>query len=166
VSRAFVKEDAAAAPLVRPRAPLPQGVPNYVTPRGLKLLHSERNALVAELAAQAQTEAVGDVVALRARLAELEARIASAVPVDPAEGAPDVVRFGVRVEVRASDGTERAYRIVGVDEADAATGRVAFVAPLARALIGKRVGEVGPLQTPRGEDELQIVAVDFDPDHD
>jgi transcription elongation factor GreB len=166
VSRAFVKEDAVAAPLVRPRAPLPRGVPHYVTPRGLKLLHSERDALTAGLAAGGQADAASDAVALRARLAELEARIAAAVPVDPAEGAPDVVRFGARVEVRASDGAQRRYRIVGVDEADAAAGRVAFVAPLARALIGKRVGDFAPLQTPRGEDELEIVAVDFEPDRD
>jgi transcription elongation factor GreB len=49
---------------------------------------------------------------------------------------------------------------VGVDEADAASGRVAFVAPLARALLGKRVGDAVTLRTPRGEEELEVVAIE------
>lgn len=171
MSRAFVKEDTEAAPLVRPRAPLREGERNFVTLRGLRLLHSERDALLAELAVLAaleSTEGAGssDRVAVRTRLAELEVRIGSAVPIDPADGTEDVVRFGARVKVRASDATERTYRIVGVDEADAAAGRVAFVAPLARALMGKRVGDVATLQSPRGEDELEVVAIDFEQDLD
>jgi transcription elongation factor GreB len=163
VSRAFVKDDAERAPLVPSRPPLPPGTRNLVTPRGLRLLQAELDALVRELSAKERTDVAGhaESVALRARIAELEARLASAELVDPAKGAMDVVRFGARVTIRALDGTGRAFRIVGIDEANAAEGRVAFVAPVARALLGKRVGDGVVMTTPRGDDEVEILAIDF-----
>jgi transcription elongation factor GreB len=166
VSRAFVKEDTEAEPLVRQRAPLPEGTRNYVTPRGLRLLRSELGALEAELSTRdaASGTSPGELMSLRARLGELEARIASAELVDPALGSLDLVRFGARVTLEAADGTERTYRIVGVDEANAAEGRIAFLAPLARALLGKRVGEVVSFRTPRGEEEMVVVSLDFQPE--
>jgi transcription elongation factor GreB len=166
VSRAFVKEDTESEPLVRQRAPLPEGTRNYVTPRGLRLLRAELAALEAELSARdaAGATSPGELMSLRARLGELETRVASAEPVDPALGSHDVVRFGTRVTLRAMDGTERTYRIVGVDEANAAEGRIAFVAPLARALLGKRAGEVVTWSTPRGDDEMVVVSLDFQPE--
>jgi transcription elongation factor GreB len=71
------------------------------------------------------------------------------------------VRFGARVTVRAENGEERRYRIVGVDEADVEHGQIAFVAPLARALLGKHAGETAVVRTPRGEEELDVVSVDY-----
>jgi len=166
VSRAFVKEDAEAAPVVPRRAPLPEGVRNYVTPRGLRLLQEELAALHESLVVLERAEGAGrsESAALRARIAELEGRIASAEPIDAATGLPGVVRFGARVTVRGEDGAERSYRLVGVDEANAAEGRVAFVSPLARAVLGKRAGDVVTWRTPRGEEELELVAVDFEPE--
>ncbi len=168
MSRAFVKEDSEAAPLVPRRAPLPDGTRNYVTPRGLGLLRIELEALVAELGAQDRDGGVspGDVMALRTRIAELEQRLGSAVPVDPTQGARDIVRFGARVSLRASDASERNFRIVGVDEANVAEGRVAFTSPLARALLGKRVGDFATWKTPRGEEEVEILAIAFEADDD
>jgi transcription elongation factor GreB len=55
----------------------------------------------------------------------------------------------------------RRHQIVGVDEADAAQGRIAFTSPVARVLVGHAVGESVRLRTPRGEQELEIVAVDY-----
>ena len=161
-----MKEDAEPAPLVPRRAPLPEGARNYVTPRGLALLRSELERLRAELAGSERSADVASAesVALRARIAELESRLASAELVDPTEGASGVVRFGARVRVRSADGSERSYRIVGVDEANVAQGRIAFVAPLARALLGRRIGDVVPWKTPRGEDEVEVAAIDFEPD--
>jgi transcription elongation factor GreB len=161
VSRAFVKEDTETAPLVPRRAPLPAGAPNYVTRRGLELLRTELTALVAALGSAERAEGAGPATssALRARIQELEGRLASAEPVDPVPGELDVVRFGLLVTVRAADDAERTYRIVGVDEADASAGLIAFVAPLARALLGKRRGETALLKTPRGDEELEIVAI-------
>ena len=72
--------------------------------------------------------------------------------------------LGATVTVRTVSGErtgdERRLTIVGVDEADAANGRVAFVAPIARALLGCEVGEIATLQTPRGEELLEVVSVD------
>jgi uncharacterized protein (DUF952 family) len=103
---------------------------------------------------------------LAARIQELTARIASAVVVEP-RGLPAEVRFGVRTTVRpiADDAPRswRRYTIVGVDEADGATGRVAFVAPVARALLGLRVGDAAAAGTGRGEEELEIVAIEHEP---
>lgn len=166
MSRAFVKEDAEAAPVVPRRAPLPEGVHNYVTPRGLRLLREELAALHESLVARERAEGAGrsDSAALRERIAELEGRIASAEPIDATAGLPGVVRFGARVTVRGEDGGERSYQLVGVDEANAADGRVAFLSPLARAVLGKRVGDVVAWRTPRGEEELELVAIDFEPE--
>jgi transcription elongation factor GreB len=149
---------------VTPRAPLPEGVPNYVTARGLALLKGELAALVAERA-DAEREPEGPsraqaLAALAERRAQLEARIASAEVVAPAEDASDVARFGATVTVDGASGVRR-WQIVGVDEADAAQGRLAFVSPLARALLGRRAGDAVTLRTPRGEEALEILGVAY-----
>jgi transcription elongation factor GreB len=166
MSKAFTKDDADELPLSVPtRAPLPAGTPNYVTPRGLALLRDELDALLRERAALATPDAphadTGRApAALRERVREVEERIASAMLVDASRTAADVVRFGARVTVRGEDDATKRYAIVGVDEADASSGLVAFVAPLARALLGKRVGETVTVRTPRGEEELTVVAIE------
>src|SRR4051812_47257666 len=116
MSRAFTKEDTVELPLVVPRAPLPEGVPNYVTRRGLALLREERAALEA---ARPQAEDLAGASALaghQARLGALDARIHSAVPVDPALLPHDEVRFSAVVSLQGPEGEQRRYRIVGVDE--------------------------------------------------
>jgi transcription elongation factor GreB len=153
VSKAFTRDDDAPAVVVgSARPPLPGGTPNYVTPRGEALLR-------AELAAAASSaERAGAA-------AELTARVAGARVVAP-HGTPDEVRFGVRVTVRPADdpaAPPRRYTIVGVDEADAPSGRIAFVAPIARALLGRRVGERATVRTGRGEAALEVVAIDHEP---
>jgi len=157
VSKAFTDEEAAPPPRVVPaRPPLPAGVPNYVTPRGLARLHAELDALRAERAEEASERA-----ALAQRRAQLEQRIASAELVPAPEGPHDTVRFGATVTVEGASGVRR-YRIVGVDEADAARGDIAFVSPLARALLGRAAGDAVRLRAPRGDEELEIVAVDYE----
>lgn len=165
MSKAFTDEETAEPPrLVRPRAPLPPGVPNYVTERGLALLQEELAALLAERARAerelSDTERAPALAALAQRRAELEERIASAERVPPAAAPGDTVRFGATVTVTGDAGRRR-YRIVGVDEADAAQGRIAFLAPLARALLGRAVGDRVRVRRPRGDEELEIVAVDY-----
>jgi transcription elongation factor GreB len=170
VSKAFTKDDAWEEPVIPPRAPLPAGVPNYVTPRGLALLRAE----LAELEAERQRVDAdrGDEAERRRRLAiaagrlsDLTARIASADVVDARRQSHDTVRFGAHVTLRTVDGErqgeERRIQIVGVDEADAAHGRVAFTAPIARAILGCEVGDIALLDTPRGEESLQVVSIDY-----
>ncbi len=147
MSKAFTKDDDAAPPPLLPRrAPLPAGQPNYVTPRGLAALRAELSALRVEQAGS-RSEGAPDASILE-RLAELEDRLGSAELVEPPKPPPAEARFGATVTVRTEAGTERAYAIVGVDEADAGAGRIAFVAPLARALLGKRPGDVTTVRTP------------------
>ncbi len=169
MSKAFTKEGAADAPLVPPRSPLPPGVVNYVTARGLELLRDELRQLQAERAASdtptqpdAEAERPAAHAALSARIAELEGRLGSAELVDPAAQHHDEARFGASVRVRTEAGDERRYQIVGVDEADADAGRVAFLAPLARALLGKRAGDLAVVRTPHGDEELEVLAIDYD----
>jgi transcription elongation factor GreB len=168
VSKAFKGEDASEAPIVvPPRAPLPEGQTNYVTPRGLAALQRERDDLQRE---RAQREAHPDAVdsahaiaVLTARLAAVQERLANARLVEQSTLALDRVRFGARVRARADAGTERIWTLVGVDEADAASGLIAFTAPLARALLGKRVGDVARVRAPRGTEEWEILAIEYEP---
>jgi transcription elongation factor GreB len=166
VSKAFTKDDDAGAPvLVAPRAPLPPGVTNYVTPEGLAALRGELALLLetrAELGAlELDAGRAATAAGLAERIVELEGRIGCAELVAPPEHPPDVVRFGGTVTVRTQAGAERIYRIVGVDEANATEGRIAFVAPLARALLGKRVGETTLVRTPHGEEELEVAGLEY-----
>ncbi len=145
MSKAFTKEDDAEQPVViRHRPPLPTGTPNYITPRGLQ-------ALRAELAA---TEPV-------ARRLELEERLGSAVVAVPPANRNEI-RFGARVTMRDDGGAIREVQIVGVDETEPSEGRIAFVAPLARALLGRRVGDSVTLRAPGGAEDLEIIAIEYD----
>lgn len=170
MSKAFTKDDADDGPLlVPPRPPLPAGVPNYVTPRGLQLLRAELSAMEAErsrLTEESDEQARRHKRAVvSARLAELAARIASAEVVDPRRQPHDEVRFGATVTLRTVDGEtpgeERRFEIVGVDEADPAQGRIAFLAPIARAVLGARRGETVLLRTARGEEELEVLEIEY-----
>lgn len=172
MSKAFTKDDAPEEPLVAPRAPLPDGVPNYVTPRGLRLLRDEMARLEGQ-SRELDDDSSGNEDDVRRRrsvlaqrMSELATRITGAQLVAHAGRDASKVRFGARVTVRGSnDGDgERRVQIVGVDEADPAAGRIAFTAPLARAVTGLEVGDVAIVETPAGEDEIEVIAIDYPPD--
>jgi transcription elongation factor GreB len=170
VSKAFTKDEAWEEPIIPPRPPLPSGAPNYVTPRGLRLLHAELAQLEAE---RHRLDADrSDEVEFRRRLAilsgrtsDLTARIASAAVVDPRQQPLAEVRFGAIVTLRTVSGEhageERRLEIVGIDEADAAHGRMAFTAPMARVILGRGVGDTAALDTPRGKELLEVVSIDY-----
>jgi transcription elongation factor GreB len=168
MSKAFTSEETAPDPvMVRPRAPLPVGVPNYVTRRGLQALQRElaeleRERVTAEQGSGLGPEEQARAAVLATRVAELAGRIHGAVLVDPPAGPADEVRFGARVVARDAEGRQRRLQIVGVDEADGRQGKVAFVAPIARALLGRRRGELATLRSPRGEEQLEVVDIEYD----
>lgn len=167
MSRAFTKEEAPSGPvLIPPRAPLPAGATNYVTPRGLRLLHAERDELEAGRAALDteggdEDERKRELAVVAGRLEDLNARIASARVIEH-DPAPDEVRFGATVTLATSSGEERRFTIVGVDEATTAPDRVAFLAPIARAVTGHNVGDTIPLKTPRGDESLTVTAIRYE----
>lgn len=120
---------------------------NLVTPRGLALLEAAlADAREAYNAARGGDGITADRTAMARATRDLRywsARRASAELVEPAPG--DTAVFGSTVTIARDDGRTQAYRIVGEDEADPAAGSVSYVSPLARALIGKRVGDVATL---------------------
>ncbi len=145
MSKAFTKDDRPDDPVVvRHRPTLPEGVPNYVTRAWLQSLRDELAA----------AEPGG-------RRDELERRVAAAVLAPPPADREEI-RFGARVTFRTQEGELRRVQIVGVDEANPSSGLVAFVAPLARALLGRRVGEQAIVRAPGGPEEVEVTAVDYD----
>lgn len=143
MSRAFIKEDANQEDVqVASRAPLPDGARNLVTQRGLDLLLAEREEIRAGLAADGAAASDERLrLAFEAALDELLPRLASAelsVPVDDRQ-----VRFGheVALEPAGDRGAELVVRIVGVDEADPEEGAISYLAPLAQALLGLKLGD-------------------------
>jgi transcription elongation factor GreB len=164
MSRAFTKEDSWEEPIIPPRPPLPDGVPNYVTPRGLALLRDEQARLEAERLRLEDVEDDGARkmrVVLARRLADLAGRIATAEVIDPARQSHDSVRFGARVTLRDARGETRVLQIVGVDESDPDNGLVAFTAPIARSMLGCGVGDTATLHAAGGDEKLTIVEIDY-----
>lgn len=162
MSRAFVKED---RPDTEPLPDLPISPhPNYVTPRGLEALKARLAGSRSDLARLRAREDRLDLLPEKAAerdIRYLEARIASAIPVDPASQSLDEVAFGARITVADADGEEATYEIVGEDEADAASGLIAPQSPLARALIGAGVGDTVVWHKPSGAVELEILSIAY-----
>ncbi|MGI4873584.1 MAG: GreA/GreB family elongation factor [Janthinobacterium lividum] len=171
MSRGFTKEDdAQTPPLIPPRAPLPPGTPNYVTPNGLVQLRAELAQLEAERT-QAEADRANDLdrtyrlSLLNGRLALLTERLASARVVDPATQPPGEVRFGATVTLRTVSGGkvgfERQFTLVGVDEANAMAGKAGFVAPLARAITGARLGSTVTLALGPKPEVVEVVGIGY-----
>ena len=78
---------------------------------------------------------------------------------DPSKEPQDEVHFGATVQARTRTGNVHRFTIVGEDEADVATGKVSWLSPLAKALIGARVGDTVKWRRPAGEVELEILEI-------
>jgi transcription elongation GreA/GreB family factor len=156
MSRAFVKEDDAGTPLPdRPVSPHR----NLVTRRGLQLIEQEiarHRRDLARARADADREAAGRA---SRELRYWSARQASAEVAEPEPDAQTVV-FGTAVTLLRDDDTELTLRIVGEDEADPASGRIAWTTPVARALLGSRQGEARDLPT----GTVEVVSIDAAPE--
>lgn len=159
MSRAFVKErDGEEAPDSLPQRPVSPH-PNYVTPAGLAELQAKVAELLREKARLSGEDSMDAMQRLRSVERELryyESRVASAIVVDPVTQPRDRVHFGATVEVEDETGTVSRYTIVGEDEADAVRGRISWVSPLARALLGAEVGERVTWKRPAGDKELIV----------
>ncbi len=158
MSVAFTREEdleATAADLVdRPISPHP----NHVTPEGLAQIEAElAGARAAYTKAQAQGSIEADRTAMARATRDLRYWSARRASAQLLETTPDGrVRFGGSVTIERGDGRTQTWRIVGEDEADPAKGSVSHVSPLARALMGKRVGDEASV----AGQAVEIVAVD------
>jgi transcription elongation GreA/GreB family factor len=152
MSRAFVKETDEVVDGLPDRPVSPY--PNLVTRRGLGLIEAELARLSA---AFAKARGAGDRAAMATMSRDLRYWAARRASADVQERPRDaeVVRFGATVTIERDDGRRQTFRIVGEDEADPAAGLLSHTSPLARALMGKRVGEVAPA----GQGEAEVVDI-------
>jgi transcription elongation factor GreA len=99
---------------------------------------------------------------IEAKIRELEAKIAMAEVIDPTKLSGSRVKFGATVTIEETDGGEpQRYTIVGEHEADIKKGRISIGAPVARALIGKEVGDTVTVNNPKGKREYEVTKVEW-----
>ena len=166
MSRAFVKEsddDLSAGEL--PERPVPPHA-NYVTAKGLELLQARVRELT-DHHEQLKRDAPEDSEA-KQKLREIErdlryfhSQLERASVVDTTEQPRDQVRFGATVRMEDEDGNVQEFTIVGDDEADVAQGRISWASPLARAMIGAKVGDTVVWHRPAGEAEVSIIGIRY-----
>ncbi len=95
---------------------------------------------------------------IEGRLAELEDKLARAQVIDVSRLSGDTVKFGATVTVLDEDSGDKAnYKIVGEDEADVRAGKISISSPIARAMIGKEVGDVVEVAAPGGAKSYEIL---------
>ena len=165
MSRAFVKEnDLEHAGIDIPERPL-SDEPNYVTPRGLKLLNQNIDNLKKEREALNDKK---DDPMVRQKVAVIErdmryfaARIESAILTNPKEENPSHVLFGTKVTAEDEEGDLLTFEIVGEDEANIHEGRVSYLSPLAEALLGGAVGDEVLWEKPLGNSYLTIQKISY-----
>ena len=97
---------------------------------------------------------------IEARINELEAKVGTAEVLNPPTSG-DRITFGSTVRLEDEDGKETRYQIVGSDETDPSHGRISIMAPLARTLIGKKVGDSVVAQLPGGSKRFEILDANF-----
>jgi transcription elongation factor GreA len=152
-----------------------------LTRRGAELLKSElqrlksveRHAVIraiadaraqGDLSENAEYDAAKDKQGfIEGRIKELESKLAAAQIIDPATiDADGRIVFGAKVELEdEASGARVSYQIVGDDEADLKLGLISISSPIARALIGKEVGDIAEVQAPGGLRHWEVVAIRY-----
>ena len=166
MSRGFVKEDdQEEIPIVPPRAHLPEGAFNYVTPNGVAELLAERAELIARRDSQEANNENEKRIAVNhanAVLQLLDNRIATATVINISEQPLEEVKFGALVTVKiGKEPTFKQYQIVGVDEADIAKNKISFISPMARVLMNKKLGDEVVLHLVGGDKHFRIEAIKY-----
>jgi transcription elongation factor GreB len=152
----------------------------YITPEGLKRIRAEYDALfgverpkivevVSWAASLGDRSEDADYLYGKKRLREIDRRLShlarimkAAKVVDPAtQESRDQVRFGATVQVADEDDNRRTVTIVGDDESDATAGRIGWSAPLARALVGARVGDERLVRLPAGQKSYEVMEISY-----
>jgi len=165
MSRGFVKEDDLEhAGTDLPERPVSE-YPNYVTPDGLHQLQQAAQKLEAErlqLSAKKEDPTAQQRLAMVDRdLRYYQARLEQAILVEPENQPTDKVLFGAKVGVEDENGDSLLFSIVGEDEADIAAHKVSWVSPLAKALLGQRIGDSVMWHRPAGDVSLEIISIAY-----
>lgn len=159
---------------------LPAGMKNYMTPTGYAALQAELHQLlrverpkiveiVSWAAGNGDRSENGDYLYGKKRLREIDRRarwitkrLDIAEVVEPARQTNrERIYFGATVRYVTEDEVERTVTILGADEADITRGEVSLFSPIARALLRAQVGEVVKMHTPRGIEEVEVVAIRY-----
>ena len=166
MSRAFVKDsddDLTAGEL--PERPLPVHA-NYVTQHGydqlnarVKDLHDQHERLAPQ--APEDSEAKQRLRVVERDLRYFNAQLERAEVVDLRGQAQDEVHFGAAVRIQDEQGKPHRFTIVGDDEADVGAGKISWASPLAKAMIGARVGDTVVWRRPAGDTEVEIVDIAY-----
>lgn len=153
------------------------GGKNYITPAGAERLRAELKKLryeerpevtkvVSWAAGNGDRSENGDYLYGKKRLREIDKRmrflakrLEAAEVVDPLAIQVEYVQFGATVTLRFEDDSEKIYSIVGVDEVDVNRGRISWMSPLARALLKAKAGDYVTFHSPKGEQEVEVLAV-------
>ncbi|MEZ0317109.1 MAG: GreA/GreB family elongation factor [Methylophilaceae bacterium] len=165
MSRGFVKEDDLEhAGTDLPERPISEH-PNYVTPLGLLQLQQQFEALEQERQ-QLSPSKEDPVVSQRLGMVErdlryFQARLETVVVVEATTQPDDKVLFGATVEAEDENGDLHTFTIVGEDEADISANKVSWVSPLARALLGHKLGENVIWKRPAGDLALEITNISY-----
>jgi transcription elongation factor GreB len=165
MSRGFVKED----DLERAGTDLPERPvsphANYVTPTGLQQLQLTAKTLESERVEYTKrkedTNAQQKLAEIDRDLRYFVARLESVQLVTPEQQPQHTVLFGAKVTVVDEDGEQQQFQIVGEDEADIAQHKVSYVSPLAKALLGRKVGDSSTWQRPAGPLQLDILNIEY-----
>ena len=169
MSRGFVKEDDLEhAGTDVPERQLSQH-PNYVTVNGYAQLEKQAAELEKQCkllsAKKEDAAAIAQLAVINRDLRYVAARLENAQVVKIMASKPDAtaeqVLFGATVTVEDEGGANHTYEIVGEDEADIKANKVSWVSPLAKALIGHKVGESVVWARPAGNAVLEIIAVNY-----
>lgn len=154
MSRAFVKEGDGAEDAGLPELRISPHR-NLVTPAGKRQMELTVERVLGELSAARQAADRSAIARAQRDLRYWAERLRTAEVVEPS-GEPGKVRFGSAVTLAKPGGEPVRYRIVGEDEADPAHGRISYVSPIAKALIGAAAGDSVAL--PDGEAEILEIA--------
>lgn len=181
MSKAFTKETEQDEDDGEEAAALPAGTKNYMTPEGFAALQAELRQLmsverpkvveiVSWAAGNGDRSENGDYIYGKKRLREIDRRaryltkrLESAEVVDPKlQKNKKQVFFGATVTYVREDDSETTVKIVGMDEADMAKGKISWISPVARALLKAAVGDTVEVRTPTGRESLEILKIRYD----
>ncbi len=183
MSKAFTKEsdhddEALDAPADTELQSLPSRK-NYITPKGFAKLKDELHTLLYETrpeltrvvtwaASNGDRSENADYIYGKRRLREIDRRIRFlskrleiAEVIDPTFVQAKKIQFGATVTFQNEQGVKKTMSIVGIDEIDPASGKISWISPLAKVLLNQEAGEAVTFISPKGEEELEILKVEY-----